>query len=252
MDLLRGVLSLLSLAAVLPLAAFGQELPDTYPPEVDRGGYYLEFTSSDSVSYSNRTSPVDSSSAGELAFLHPPPEGRSPVWRLDLTSKHTVHIDPRTHASTTNVSYQFEGYYPDHELLLFKSTQNEYARYVLVSRRTGGVKTAFGPPIFSPSGKWFLTLGEDSPSGWSPKGLQLFAVGKFGFREVVRFRTGTISKVGRPARKKERGGANRCRWIDENTFRLEMLDTRIKSGKAKYYRHYRVDIRSTGSRSWRE
>lgn len=246
---MRMVLPLLVL--ILPFSAVGQNLPETYPPEIDRGSYYLQFTPTDSARYSNPESLVDSSSVSNLDFLHPPPEGRSPVWKLDLTSKHTVRIDPRTHASTTNVSYHFEGYYPQYEVLLFKSRQNEYTRYVLVSRRTGGVVTAFGPPIFSPSGKWFVTLGEDSPSGWSPKGLQLFAAGKFGFQEVVRFRTGKISRVGIAARKYTEGGPSRCQWIDDNTFRLEMLDTRIKRGKTNYYRHYRVDIRETEAHSWR-
>lgn len=236
----------------IPLLVFGQDLPDAYPPPIDRGTYYLEFVQADSVEYPDPPSLPDSISPADYSFLKPPSEDRKigGVWKIalmdgnpDLAGDDTVYVDPKAHSSTRYVSFSLANYYPEHELILFESWRNEYSRYVVVARETGEVAVAFGPPIFSPNGEWFMTMGDESVSGWSPKGLQLFAVGEGWFNEVIHFRTGRIKfPTGRRARSEDIGGPMRCHWIDEDTFQLEMMQRRLGPGRSDSYTHYRVNI----------
>ena len=184
----------------------------------------------------------------DLDFLQPPSKNEEigGIWKVTLTNGDTAHVDPKTHASTPYISFSFLEYYPEHELLLFESRENEYQRYAIVSRGSGEVALAFGRPVFSPSEEWFITMGKDNVSGWLPKGLQLFLVGKEAFTEIIHFRTGrTTFRRGLKARKIDLGGPTRCRWIDNDTFRLEMIDKRLGPGVSDNYTHYRVDIRKT-------
>ena len=248
----------LFLIGLCPVVAFGQNLPDTYPPRIDRGTYYLEFTAVDSTEHPDSPRLPDSIDASDFPFLKSPGKDKEVggVWRIvrsddnpDLTGDDTVYVDPKAHSSTPYVSFSLAEYYPEHELILFESRQNEYSRYVIVARRSGEVAVAFGPPVFSPNGEWFVAMGSDSVSGWSPQGLQLFAVGEGWFNEVIRFRTGSIKfKTGRRARNREMGGPVRCQWIDEDTFRLEMIEKRLGPGRSDAYEHYRVDIRKSEER----
>lgn len=238
---------------LFPTWAVGQALPATYPPEIDRGSYYLEFTSADSTEYPEPpslepSSPEEPNPVDDLDFLHPPRDRDrvGGVWTVTLTNGDTAYVDPKAHASTPYVSFSFLNYYPEHELLLFRARQNEYQRYALVSRGSGEVALAFGPPVFSPSGTWFVTMGPDNVSGWRPKGLQLFRVSPEALTEIIHFRTGQTSfRRGREARMIELGGPTRCRWVDDDTFRLEMVDVRPQSGVSDVYSHYRVDVRTT-------
>ena len=240
------------LITAIPVLALGQDLPDSYPPPIDRGTYYLEFTESDSTDYPNPPSLPDSISPADYSFLEPPSEDREigGVWKIalidgnpDLAGDDTVYVDPKAHSSTPYVTFSLADYYPEHELILFKSRRNEYSRYIIAARGSGEVAVAFGPPIFSPNGEWFVAMGGDTVSGCSPKGLQLFAVGEGWFNEVIHFRTGSIKyRTGRKARSKDMGGPVRCRWIDENTFQLEMIRKLLGPGRSDSYEHYRVNV----------
>lgn len=237
-------LAVLLLATTFPVLVFGQDLPETYPPLIDQGDYYLEFTPVDSTQYPDPPSPSDSTSSTDYSFLESLTENRE-VWKIALTaSDDTVYVDPKAHSSTRwHLSFSFLDYYPEHELILFKSRWDEYSRYVIVARRTGKVAVAFGPPVFSPSGEWFITMGSDTVSGWSPHGLQLFAVDKGRFSEVIHFRTGDVKfRKDRRSRQRNMGGPSRCRWIDDNTFQLEMLKKHLGPGQTDSYKHYRVNV----------
>lgn len=246
-----GRLAVAFLITAIPVLASGQDLPDSYPPPIDRGTYYLEFAETDSIEYPDPPSLPDSTSPADYTFLKPPSDNKKTggVWKIaltdgnpDLIGDDTVYVDPKAHSSTQFVSFSLAEYYPEHELILFESLRNEYTRYVIVARGNGEVAVVFGPPVFSPNGEWFITMGKDTPSGWSPVGLQLFAVGKGYFRRIIHFRTGkTKYKYGRKARSKGMGGPARCQWIDEDTFQLEMVDSRLV--RSDSYSHYRVHIR---------
>jgi hypothetical protein len=213
----------------------------------------LEFTKTDSIEYPDPPSLPDSTSPADYPFLEPPSEDRKVggVWKIalidgnsDLAGDDTVYVDPKAHSSTPYVSFSMADYYPEHELILFKSRRNEYSRYMVVARETGEVAVAFSPPIFSPNGEWFVTMGDEDISGWSPKGLQLFAVGEGWFNEVIHFRTGPIKfPTGRRARSgNDMGGPVRCHWIDGDTFQLAMMQRRVGPGRSDSYSHYRVNI----------
>lgn len=236
----------------IPILVLGQDLPDAYPPPIDRGTYYLQVAQTDSLEYPDPPSLPDSVSPTDYSFLKPPSEDKKVggVWKIALTDNNpdlagtdTVYVDPKAHSSTPYASFSLADYYPEHELVLFESRENKYRRYVVVARGTGEVAVAFGPPIFSPNGKWFITMGGDTVSGWSPKGLQLFAVREGWFNEVIHFRTGSIKfRTGRRARSREMGGPVRSLWVDEDTFQLEMLQKRLEPGRSDSYTHYRVNI----------
>lgn len=236
----------------IPILVLGQDLPDAYPPSIDRGTYYLQFARADLIEYPDPPALPDSVSPTDYSFLEPPSEDSEVggVWKIalidgnpDIAGDDTVYVDPKAHSSTPYVSFSLVDYYPEHELILFESRRNEYSRYVVVARETGEVAVAFGPPIFSPNGEWFITMGGDTVSGWSPKGLQLFAVGEGWFNEVIHFRTGRIKfRTGRKARSRDMGGPVRCQWIDEDTFQLEMLQKRLGPRRSDSYKHYRVNI----------
>jgi hypothetical protein len=252
--LLMRSAAMLVLGALLPVLAYGQDLPATYPPPIDRGRYYLAFTPIDSTDLPEPPSPPDAISAIDFSFLVPPSEQRAnEIWRVELAGDltgvgdgDTVYVDPKAHSSTPNVSFSFLDYYPGHELLLFRSRQHEYSRHIVVSRGEGEVAVAFGAPVFSPDGKWFITVSGYSISGWSPQGIQLFAVGEGWFTEVVRFRTSKIKfPTGRRARNQFMGAPTRCEWVDENTFLMEMRRGIDSIESAPSYKHYRVDIRET-------
>jgi len=244
------ILAVAFLIIASPGLALGQDLPDSYPPPIDRGTYYLEFIQTDSIDYPDAPSLPDSVSPADYPFLEPPSDNKKTggVWKIaltdgnpDLIGDDTVYVDPKAHSSTQFVSFSLAKYYPEHELILFESTRNEYRRYVIVSRGNGEVAVAFGPPVFSPNGEWFITMGKDTPSGWSPVGLQLFAAGEGWFRRVIHFRTGmTKYRYGRKARSKNMGGPARCQWIDEDTFQLEMTHNELVESDS--YNHYLVHI----------
>lgn len=235
--------------------AHGQDLPTTYPPKIDRGRYYLEFTEIDSTDLREPPSSTDSVSVADFPFLIPPNDERKigGLWRVaraddnsDLEGDDTVYVDPKAHSSTPYVSFSFRDYYPEYELLLFKSRQNEYSRHIVVSRAEGEVAVLFGSPLFSPEGEWFITVSGYSISGWSPQGLQLFAVGEGWFTEVVRFRTREIKfRTGHRARNQNMGAPTRSKWVDENTFLLEMRRGMHSIESEPSYKHYHVDIRET-------
>ena len=237
-----------------PIPSVGQALPNTYPSPIDRGNTHLEFTPADSTAYPDPPSLPDAISSSDYAFVEPPSEDveAGGVWKValiddnpDLAGDDTVYVDPKAHSSTPHVSFALANYYPEHELLLFKSRQNEYSRYMLVARATGEVTVAFGSPVFSTNGEWFLTMGHYTPSGWSPQGLQLFSLDRGRFAEVIRFRTGDVRFANdRRARQTNLGGPSRARWMDEHTFQLEMLEKNLEPGQANTYEHYRVDIHS--------
>lgn len=232
---------------LFPALTVGQSLPETYPPEIDRGSYYLEFASADSTDYPDAPREEPSVSAADLEFLQAPGENEDigGVWRVTLTNGDIAHIDPKTYVSTPYIDFTLVAYYADYELLLFETRETEYRRYAIFSRESGEVALAFGPPVFSPPGSWFVTMGEDTLSGWAPIGLQLFKVHEDSFTQIIHFRTNqTTHKIGLSARKVERGGPTRCRWVDEGTFRLEMVKT-SGPGEADRYSHYEVDIRKT-------
>jgi len=232
---------------LFPASAVGQSLPETYPPEIDRGSYYLEFASADSTDYPDAPREEPSVSASDLDFLQAPGENEDigGVWMVTLTNGDTAHIDPKTYVSTPYIDFSLVAYYPDDELLLFETRETEYRRYAIFSRDSGEVALVFGPPVFSPSGSWFVAMGEDTLSGWGPIGLQLFKVHEAGFTQIIHFRTDqTTHRIGLSARKVELGGPTRCRWVDEDTFRLEMVRASV-SDEADRYSHYDVDIRKT-------
>ena len=254
------IIAVFVLLAAIPPIASGQTLPPSHPPEGDRGEHYLTFmvsdsTGSDSTDSANvypdqvlrdsiRSEHSNWNQGAEaieeyalrqqdINFLGQV-EGQKDhdKWNVRLTNGDTIRVDPQE-LSRRSEDLTFEYYHRDHELIVFASQWSEGGGYVVVSRTDGDATRTFGPPVFSPSGKWFVAFNEDAVAGYSPNGLQLFKMRRNEVTEVVRYRMD-----------RRLGGPTGCRWIDDSTFRLELREQDIvQGGTGKSFQHYRVSIR---------
>lgn len=240
---------LLCFSFLLAALSLGQSLPATHP------SYYLAIAPVDSTSYSNMYSDQstrDSIRSGysnshraakaiERYALEQQPthflktvendNGRD-RWEVALSNGETTRLNPRV-VSRASADLTFEHYHSDHKLIVFRSQWVEGNGYVLVSRVDGASVKTFGPPVFSPSGKWFITFNEDTVASYSPNGLQVFKSkknpedGDFDFEKVLSYRMEGV-------------GPTRVHWTGGNTFRMETVQ-RLPS--PPNHEHYRVVIR---------
>jgi len=236
------ILSLLVLVVAFPGPATGQGLPSSYPPEADREAYYLRFSEVDSATYATvypdqptrdsiraehsnyyrgaRAVEAHALKQQDIDFLmRVDASDARGEWSIQLTSGRTIRIDPAD-VGAQAVDLTFENYDRAHELIVFQIHWLEGSDYVLVSRQDGEITRAFGPPVFSPSGRWFVAFNEDILAGYSPNGLQLFQMYREGIREVLTYDLdGSV------------GGPTRLRWIDDRTFSLEVLEPYRSRGR---------------------
>jgi hypothetical protein len=254
------IIAVFVLLVAIPTVASGQNLPPSYPPEGDRGEYYLTFTVSDSTDFDSTDSASvypDQAVRDSIQSEHPNWSrgaeaieeyalGRQDInflgqvegekghdkWNVRLTNGDTIRVNPQE-VSRRSEDLTFEYYHRDHELIVFASQWTEGGGYVVVSRTDGDATRTFGPPVLSPSGKWFVAFNEDTVAGYSPNGLQLFKIKRNEVTEVVRYRID-----------RRLGGPTGCRWIDDSTFRLQLLEQDIvRDGTGKSFQHYQVSIR---------
>lgn len=244
----------LCLVFLSPALSLGQSLPSTYP------SHYLAITPADSTNYgslysdqatrdsirSNWSNAYRAAKAIERYALKQQPtpflktvendSGRD-RWQVALANGDTTGLGPKD-VSKRSVGQTFEHYHPDHKLIVFQSHWREGGRYVLLSRVDGASARTFGPPVFSPSGKWFIAFNEDTVAGYSPNGIEIFKSkenpeeGDFGFEKVLSYRM-------------EKIGPTRGKWTGKNTFRMETLVPFFLSDGSPNYEHYRVDIRKS-------
>jgi hypothetical protein len=258
---MRLVAALLS-AIVLSPVAVGQELPSSYPPPDERGTYYLSIHPADSAAYpSPYPNPKvrDSIDAQhedhfaaaraierhmlteqDIGFLEPIQRGdphwaeHSKRWKITLVSGEIIWTDLKP-LNVRFAHFMFEYFYAAHELILFRVLHGKQVGFALVSRESGQIVEAFGPPLFSPSGQWFATFHDDSMAGWSPNGLQVFKVDETEMGKVIEY------DMGRRA-----PGPTALEWTGEESFRLEMHDEDVgREGEIMKYRHFEVDIQKT-------
>jgi len=242
------------LALLLPLPVLGQALPPTYP------SYYLAFTPADSIDYGpmypnqatrdsigtgydnahRRAKAIERYALRQQStnFLRTVKNssGRD-RWEVALTNGDTTRLTPRV-VSRPHADLTFEYYYSDRKLIVFRSQWPEGNGYVLLSRVSGESVRTFGPPVFSPSDKWFVAFNGDA--AYSPSGIQVFRRKEepgredFDYKEVLTYRM-------------EDAGVSDVRWTSEDAFRLEAYDYRIvRGGDERNFRHYKAEIRRPG------
>lgn len=244
--------TVLCLVFLFPTLSHGQTLPSTYPSN------YLDITSADSTNYGSMYSDQatrDSIRSGysnahraakaieryalkqqSTGFLRTVKNntGRD-QWEVTLANGDTTRLNPRV-VSRPHADLTFEYYHRDHKLIVFRSQWAEGNGYVLVSQVDGASTSTFGPPVFSPSGKWFITFNEDVTANYSPNGIEVFKSkrnpeeGDFDFEKVLSYRM-------------ERIGPDRAKWTGKNTFRMETVQPFLVADRPTNYEHYRVVIR---------
>lgn len=238
-----------------PGLALGQDLPAAYPPVSEREGYYLTFEAADSTAYTSvypdqavrdsidaayrnrhraaRSIERYAMAEQDIDFLRRIDQAQNPdAWSVALTSGDTLRLDPREERPNA-ADFTFEHYHPEHGLIVFRSQWAEGNAYVLVSRSTGTITPTYGPPVFSPDATYFVAFNHDTISGYSPNGLQLFHRAAQAPEKVLEYDMDQAL-----------GGPTAVTWVDDHTFRVELLDERIiEGGMIEDYRHYRVRIR---------
>ena len=239
----------LGIALLIVTPSLAQSLPLTYP------SHYLAITPTDSTEYGSMYSDQatrDSIRSGysnahraakaieQYALEQQSPDflkrveidGGRDRWEVALANGDTTRLNPRV-VSRSSADLTFEHYHPTHNIVVFRSQWVEGNGHVLVSRVDRASIRTFGPSVFSPSGKWFITYNEDTVAGYSPNGVQVFKSkddpeeGDFDFEKVLSYRMEIV-------------GPTRCKWIDESTFRTEVVQ-RLPSPLE--HDHYRVAIR---------
>lgn len=233
----------------------GQDLPSAYPPEGDRSPYYLTFSPAESTDYT--TAFPDRAARDSIQSQYPnryrgskaveayalkhqdidflrrvtTPEGPD-QWVVDLLDGESFRLHPtEVHSRIVDLTFQY--YYEDHALILFRSHWREGGGSILVSRRDGQTTRTFGPPLFSPSGKWIITFNEDTISGYSPNGVQLFSARESDVTEILSYRI-----------EPRIGGPTAAKWISDRRFRLKMVSHNVQDeGPPTEYSHFSARIR---------
>lgn len=232
---------------IFPPRIQAQQLPDTYP------SHYFSFHPADSISYPDIYPDQeirDSIAASykntykaakaiekyalekqDITFLKRL-KSKNRTWQLILSSGKQIEISPPPGSSA--VDYTFEYYYPSLQLIVFRAQWYEGNNYVLVSRKDGSKTTAYGPPILSPDKNFFLTYNGQEVSDYSNNGLQLFKVKEEEIKKLIEYNMELVP--------------SRCKWMDEDTFHLQVYDFQIRPGKGikRNYQHSEVDINETG------
>jgi len=254
----------LLLVTSFPVLVIGQDLPSTYPPKGKQDSYFFHIVSTDSTGYPSvypnkrARDSIDSEHEDhykvahlieehtlerqDTGFLQPitrekqNPRRKWPLrtWNVVLTNGDTIRIEP-TEVSSRPAHFMFEYYYPERELILFRLLIGKQIEFALISREDGKVREAFGPPVFSPSGKWLATFHNDGLAGWSPNGLQLFKITGDSIERVIHYKMG-----------RREPGPTGLRWIDDSTFQIEMREHYpVQGGTTTNYEHYRFEIHET-------
>lgn len=80
---------------------------------------------------------------------------------------------------------------------------------------------------------YFLAYNGTEISDYSHQGIQLFEVTGSRVKKLIEYDTEEIP--------------SRCRWLDDDTFQLEIYKAELKKshGLQRTYRHYRVNIHQT-------
>ncbi len=256
------IVAALLLVVCAPGPIFGQELPETYPPSGERGAYYLSVRPADSVEYPEvypndeirdsidaqykdhyevaRAIEQHALENQEVDFLREAENGetvweeKNRVWNLIRTNGDTTRLDPKS-VTSRSAHFFFEYYYPEQELVLFRLLYGKQVDFALISRKSGRIFDVFGPPVFSPSVKWFATFHNDGLAGWSPNGVQLFTITGDGIEKGIQYDMG-----------RSEPGPTGLRWIDDSTFQIEMREHYpVQGGTTTNYEHYRIKIHRT-------
>jgi len=256
------------LVAVLLLPLFlspgvvGQDLPSSYPSSAEHGPYYLSIHPADSSSFSSPypnpevrdsidaqyESHFETARAIEqhmleeqtIYFLDPIRRSdprwaeHSKRWEIALVNGDTTWTDPNP-LDMQFAHFMFEYFYATHQLILFRVLHGKQVGFALVSRESGRIYRAFGPPVFSPSDQWVATFHDDSMAGWSPNGLQVFRIREKRIEKVIEY------DMGRRA-----PGPTGLQWVDDESFRLEMHYEDVgREGLVNKYSHFEIDIKET-------
>ena len=227
------------------LVAFSQQLPNSYP------SYVFKFSVTDSTAYQPlyRDFKIRDSletnfggnnrhrealavekyqlEAQNINFLSRQSKNER-HWNLSLTNGEYFELKIPKYSDIAE--YAFEHYYKSQELLVFREQWGEGNAYLLLNRRTGQRTRTWGPPVFSPNGKYFVSFNDDLEAQYSPNGLQLF--------EII---------DGQPELQLEYEmdvGPTRATWLNDTTFRLEVYKSDFvqHKGFVKLFEHYIVKI----------
>lgn len=129
-----------------------------------------------------------------------------PKWNITYTNGKSATIGPLEHSWV--VDWNFEYYYEQLELIVFRTQFREGGGYKLLNRRTGELTDLFGQPIFSPSKSRFIVLNDDLISGYTVNGLAIYEIIGNEISELVTYTPDDIAP-------------SRCKWLDENTLNVE-------------------------------
>tara|TARA_R110000868_G_C10744348_1_gene752657 strand:- start:176 stop:895 length:720 start_codon:yes stop_codon:yes gene_type:complete len=211
--------------------------------------YYFKFTVSDSINYSGiysdqqvrdslKNEENNSHRAAKkieeyilesqtIDFL----ERKNKSWDITLTNGSIKRLSIPNYSDVAD--YTLEHFYEKHQLIVFRTQYSEGNEYLVVSRITGREFTMWGPPSFSPNGKFFTSYNNDLMAGYSPNGIQLFEI-------IGNNPTLTINYP-------MDVGPSQTSWISDSTFHLETYDLGTTNGSLTYiYTHYIVTYERTG------
>lgn len=227
------------------VAIYGQGLPETYP------AYYFTFKEADSSDYPSiyiDQNARDSVAAGignahkraiaisnyawndqkVYPFLKQLPWDQK--WALTLTDGEEIQFGPPKRLGI--VEYNFEHYYPDIELFVFRAQWNEGNDYFLISRKTGQKIRAIGPPVFSPSKELFIAFRGTDFTSYNWNGIQLFGIENGQIKKYLDYETDLAP--------------TKVKWIDNRHFRMETFKMHTDpSGILRIYQHFQVEISPT-------
>jgi hypothetical protein len=227
-----------------------QELPSSYPSHVfhftkiDSSNYatvYLDQELRDSIKshYSNSHRAAKAIEEymiqeQQIAFLERSSE-ENVIWYVLLLNGKRDKIETRSYWNVAD--YNFENYFPDKALIVFKVQWHEGNGYAIFNRKSGKKYHTWGPPVFSPTGKFFVCYNEDTLANFSSNGIQLY--------EMV-----NGEPVLRLQYDPKRVGPTRIKWIDDSTLNVEFYTLLIgldipPPGTQEVFEHYRLDIWKT-------
>ena len=232
------------------LASFSQELPLSYPSHVfhftkidssNYGTVYLDQELRDSIrsQYSNSHQAAKAIEEYEIqeqgiTFLARSSE-ENVLWQVELFNGKRDKITTRRYWGVVS-DYNFEHYFPDKALVVFRVQLGEGNAYAIFDRKTGKEFRTCGPPVFSPTGKFFVCYNEDTLAGYSCNGIQLYEL--VNGEAVLRLQYYPKSL-----------GPTRIKWINDSTLNTEFYTLLILGGAPpggqEVFRHYRIEIEKT-------
>jgi len=230
----------------LPLCGYSQDMPPTYPT------HYFTFIETDSTSYPviypdqrfrdiiakqyqnthklAKQIEVYGLKNQQIDFLHRLKDNKK-KWSLELTNGEEITFGPNPGSYIAD--YNFEYYYPSIEMIVFRAQWEEGNNYLVVSRKSGNKTSMYGPPVFSPSQKYAISYNGSEFASHNKNGIQLFKLTNKGLKKIIEYETDLAP--------------SRIKWEKDDTFSLEMYDSRIvkKKGMIRTYQHYATKIKET-------